>query len=286
MNRWAEFHTAYQVAKLGTVSAAAETLGIHRATVNRHIDLLEAELGARIFLRHARGYSLTDLGSEFLQVAQKTEALVDDLAGRAQSNRAQLEGDITLSVMPMFTKAVFAPVKRFREENPGCKVNILATESLSRLEYGEAHVAIRARGKPENPDYVVRPYRSIALNLYAHQSYIDRKGLPSGSNDMAGHHFVWLANDTIRPPFASWVEKYLDPSQMTVTTSNLTVKFDAIEAGVGLGFMSELDAASHADLHRVLPDNPTWRVPLWLVTHVDLHRTSKVQRMLACLEKA
>ena len=43
MEKWAELRTAYQVAKLGTVSAAATALGFHRATVNRHIDVLEEE---------------------------------------------------------------------------------------------------------------------------------------------------------------------------------------------------------------------------------------------------
>ena len=41
MDKWAELRTAYQVAKLGTVSAAATALGFHRATVNRHIDVPE-----------------------------------------------------------------------------------------------------------------------------------------------------------------------------------------------------------------------------------------------------
>ena len=50
MDKWAELRTAYQVAKLGTVSAAANALGFHRATVNRHIDALEEEMGARIFI--------------------------------------------------------------------------------------------------------------------------------------------------------------------------------------------------------------------------------------------
>ena len=40
-----EIRTAYFIAKLGTVSAAADALGVHRATVMRRIDLLEAELG-------------------------------------------------------------------------------------------------------------------------------------------------------------------------------------------------------------------------------------------------
>ena len=54
MEKWDEMRTAYMVAKLGTVSAASDVLGIHRATIIRHIDSLEAALGAKIFLRHAR----------------------------------------------------------------------------------------------------------------------------------------------------------------------------------------------------------------------------------------
>jgi DNA-binding transcriptional LysR family regulator len=57
MDKWTEIKTAYHVARLGTVSAAADVFGVHRATVIRHIDTLEAELGARVFLRNKTGYT-------------------------------------------------------------------------------------------------------------------------------------------------------------------------------------------------------------------------------------
>ena len=44
MDNWDEIRTAFQVARLGTVSGAAEALGVHHATVIRHIDALEARL--------------------------------------------------------------------------------------------------------------------------------------------------------------------------------------------------------------------------------------------------
>ena len=47
MDHWTEIRTAYGVARSGTVSKAAQELGVHRATVNRHIDALEAEIGTR-----------------------------------------------------------------------------------------------------------------------------------------------------------------------------------------------------------------------------------------------
>jgi hypothetical protein len=35
-----------------------------------------------------------------------------------------------------------------------------------------------------------------------------------------------------------------------------------------------------------MPPKEEWAAPLWLVTHVDLHRTAKVQALLAHLKEA
>ena len=69
MDNWDEVRTAYQVVRLGTVSGAAEVLGVHHATVIRHIDALEARLGVKLFQRHARGYTATEAGTDLARVA-------------------------------------------------------------------------------------------------------------------------------------------------------------------------------------------------------------------------
>ena len=60
---WDDIRVAMAVARTGTVSGAAATLGVHHATVIRRIDALEASLKARLFQRHTRGYALTDAGA-------------------------------------------------------------------------------------------------------------------------------------------------------------------------------------------------------------------------------
>ncbi|MDA1238652.1 MAG: LysR family transcriptional regulator, partial [Proteobacteria bacterium] len=171
MDKWAELRTAYQVARLGTVSAAANALGFHRATVNRHIDVLEDEIGARIFIRHARGYALTELGEDVLRVARKTEELIDDLAGRIKGGKAALNGELKLTILAGFAELLMKPISDFRAKNPNCIVNLDASENLAKLEYGEAHIALRAGPKPDHPDYVVSNFAQISFNLYAHDSY-------------------------------------------------------------------------------------------------------------------
>ncbi len=284
MDKWTETRTAYQVARLGTVSAAAEALGYHRATVNRHIDALEEELGARIFIRHARGYTLTELGEAVLRVAQKTEELMDDLSGRAKGKSHQLEGEIKISVLPPMANILMAPANVFRRQNPGCKVVIYASDDLARLEYGEAHIAVRAGPKPQNPDYIVQEYLRVGLNLYAHDSYIEKNGMPRLEEGTEGHEFIMPATLLNRMPFRQWATENVKPSQIAMASDNSSVLTDAVLSGVGLGFLTQIDVQGRSDVHPLLSADPTCFVPLWLVTHMDLHRTEKVQAMLKCLK--
>lgn len=284
MDKWAELRTAYQVAKLGTVSAAADVLGFHRATVNRHIDVLEEEIGARIFIRHARGYALTELGEDVLRVAQKTEELIDDLAGRVRGGKALIEGEIKLTTLAPFAKLIMPPVSEFRAQNPHCRVIVDTSEDLARLEFGEAHIALRAGAKPDHPDYVVRPYGRIKFSLYAHERYVERHGLPSGEDDLDGHVFVVPPMQEARLPFRSWVADHVPDERIALASTSPSVNFQAICEGIGMGFLGDHDTAGQSGFHRILPSRKAFSVGLWLVTHVDLHRTEKVQSMLGFLK--
>lgn len=283
MDKWAELRTAYQVAKLGTVSAAADALGFHRATVNRHIDVLEAELGGRLFIRHARGYALTELGEDVLRVAQKTEELIDDLAGRANGAKTEISGEIKLTLLAPFAGLLMGAITRFREQNPNCQVHIDASEDLARLEYGEAHIALRAGAKPDHPDYVVSFFGRFGFNLYAHESYIRRFGLPEDLGDMDGHQFVVSSIQGGRLPFRSWIDAHTRPDMIALSSRNIEVNISVMSAGIGMGFIADHEAEARGGFQRVLPANKDWTAALWLVTHVDLHRTEKVQAMLECI---
>ena len=98
MENWDEIRTAYQVARLGTVSGAAEVLGVHHATVIRHIDALEGRLGVKLFQRHARGYTPTEAGQDLLRVAQATDDQFSQLSGRIKGRGNAVSGELVLMV--------------------------------------------------------------------------------------------------------------------------------------------------------------------------------------------
>lgn len=286
MERWSELRTALYVARFGTVTAAAAALGYHRATVNRHIDALEAEIGTRIFLRHSNGYTLTEAGEDVLRVAQSTEDLTEEMMGRVRGQSGIVDGEIRLSLVTPFAGLIMGAVDAFATQYPNCRVSIDTSEHWVRLEYGEAHIALRAGQKPDHPDYVVQSLGGLGVGLYAHETYRSRFGLPASEDDLAHHRFVLPSDSERQLPFLPWIEKHIRPEMIAVASEDVWVSVEAISRGVGIGFLLDHEARARQNLHRVLSTNRAWSAQLWLTTHVDVHRTQKVQSMIKHIRSA
>lgn len=67
-------------------------------------------------------------------------------------------------------------------------------------------------------------------------------------------------------------------------SANPKVIEDAVLSGEGIGFLHVSLANTFPDTEQMIPPMPEWQVESWLVTHVDVHRTDKVQSMLGGLK--
>lgn len=285
MDNWDEVRTAYQVARMGTVSGAAEVLGVHHATVIRHIDAIESRLGVKLFQRHARGYTPTEAGDDLLRVAQATEDQFNQLVGRMKGRGDDVSGELVVTSLGSLAPLVVPTLTAFQKMHPDLIVRYLTGDRLFRLEYGEAHVAIRAGSAPDQPDNVVQPFRQEEVGLYASTSYINRFGKPSGIEDFGNYHFVSSDDETSRAPFTRWLRATVPADRITFRCTNNFCMREAVLAGAGIGFMARWEAARHDNLVEVIDPLPEWFGNLWLVTHVDLHRTTKVQAFLSYLKE-
>ena len=70
---------AVEVARLGSLNKAAETLIIAQPNISRSIKELEADLGITIFSRSAKGMVLTPEGAEFINYAQSILSQIDEV---------------------------------------------------------------------------------------------------------------------------------------------------------------------------------------------------------------
>ena len=284
MDNWDEVKTAYQVARSGTVSGAADVLGVHHATVIRHIDALEGRLGVKLFQRHARGYTATEAGADLLQVAQATDDQFTQLAGRIKGQGEGVSGDLVVTSVGAVGAMVVPILAAYQSIHPDVRVRFLTGERLFRLEYGEAHVAIRAGSMPSEPDNVVQPFVSQQMALVASESYLARAGKPTGEADLRNHHFVATDDPNSRAPFTRWLHEMITEDRIVFRATETNIIKEAILAGAGIGFVPQSELRHYPQLVPVLESKPEWAAPLWLVTHVDLHRTVKVQTFLTFLK--
>ena len=83
------------VSETGHVGRAAEALRIAQPAVSRQIRNLEDELGARLFVRSARGMHLSHAGGVFLEHARAILAQVEDArrAVQARESRGGVKSD-------------------------------------------------------------------------------------------------------------------------------------------------------------------------------------------------
>jgi len=278
---WDALRTAWEVARAGTVSGAAEALGVHHATVIRHIDALEARLGVKLFQRHPRGYTPTEAGEALAQVGRATDEQFAQLAARLTGIGAGISGEVVITTVPEVCRALLPTFAALRAEYADLRLNLHTERRVLRLEYGQAHVAIRAGARPTEPDNVVQHLSNVPVALFGARAYLDSHGQPADEQDLARHLFVAAEADN-PAPFYRWLASRVPVAGVVIRANDSAAREAALRAGFGLGFLFDGD---HDGLVRVLPARPDWAVDLWLVTHVDLHRTPKVQAVLGAIKK-
>ena len=285
MDNWDEIRTAYNVARIGTVSGAAEVLGVHHATVIRHIDALEDRLGVKLFQRHARGYSPTEAGDDLLRVAQATDDQFSQLVGRIKGQGDAVSGELVVTSLGGLSHLLVPVLAEFQREYPDLIVRYLTGDRLFRLEYGEAHVAVRAGAVPDQPDNVVQPFFKQQMGLFASEDYLARRGMPKDLADYANHCFVGMDDQKSRAPYANWMRENIPAERVVFRSGDVHAMRRAVQEGIGIGFMSQMHAAELRELVQVHAPLDEWSSALWLVTHMDLHRTTKVQTFLTFLKE-
>lgn len=121
------------VARLGTVTKAAEELGISPSAVSQQIRLLEAQFGVKLFRREKRRLVLTLDGDRLYQTA--TQAFRAIRNARSAISRQRDSRNLTLRVSPSFGVRWLGPrIAAFAEDNRDWNIRIDATPDFSAFD--------------------------------------------------------------------------------------------------------------------------------------------------------
>ncbi|GAP77013.1 transcriptional regulator, LysR family [Pseudoalteromonas sp. SW0106-04] len=285
-NDWQDIKVAFEVARRGTLTSAAEALGVHHSTVLRRINHLEQSLNARLFHRHARGYSMTETGAKLFASAEQINEQLELLHNDIMAADTTLSGSLLLTTVSGFID-VLAPVcEQFQTLHPQVQLEVLLDQKRLRLDHGQAHIAVRAGPRPDEGDYIAQHLSTIEAGLYAHERYLARTGEPQSMAQLQQHHFIsGVAGFNSRVPYFAWVDEHIPGEQITLRVSETSDANRAIASGLGIGGMQREVAVLYPQLKPVLGSELSWHSDIWLVTHHQVHRSAKVQAFAQLLKQ-
>lgn len=119
------YRVFYYVARCSSVTKAAAALSLSQPAVSQSIRQLEKALGSSLFVRSARGISLTAEGKILYEYVEKGYSAF--LAGEKRLLQMQnLEcGEITIGASDMTLRFFLLPyLERFHEKYPGVRFQI------------------------------------------------------------------------------------------------------------------------------------------------------------------
>ena len=284
MPDWTQIQSFAAVARHGSLSAAARDMGSSQPTLSRHIALLEADLGTRLFDRSRGGMALTAEGAELLEHAESMANATARFGAARPSSGLTGTVRITASrVVAHFTLP--AIVAKLREAHPDIELEIVASDSSENLLRREADIALRMY-RPTQGDVITRHVADLALGAYASHSYIARKGRPEALEDVPAHDLIGYDRSTlIIDGFAERGLK-LDRSAFGVRCDDQVACWQLVLAGCGIGFTQCAVGDAEPRVERLFGAEVVGTLPVWLTAHPDLRRVPRVRAIYDGLAQA
>lgn len=191
MDRQTEIELFVQVAELGSLTRAAQALGLSNAAASRHLAALEERLAGRLVQRNTRRLHLTDVGDAFYRRCKPLLAELREAEAAVNAAALQPTGVLRVTASLSFSMIVIAPLlPAFTERYPGLRVEIVARNHYTDWLDGGIDVAIRNQEFEADSGITVRRLAQTKRVLAASPQYLQRHGTPRVPEDLARHRLL------------------------------------------------------------------------------------------------
>lgn len=274
---WTQARAFLAAAETGSFSAAARKLGVTQPTLGRQVAALEGSLGVLLFERTARGLVLTQTGMDLLDDVRAMAKAADHLALTASGQSQEIAGHVTVSATDLMA-LLHLPMafEELRQTAPGIDIEIVTANHVSDLRRREADIAIR-HVRPDQPDLIARLVRETQGRFYASTDFLDSHGRPKTVADLATMDFVGFDDVNRMAAYMNGIGIPVTRDNFRISSANGIVAWDLVKRGFGVGAMVEETAAITEGVECVLPDLAPIPVPIWLVTHKELHSSRRIR---------
>jgi DNA-binding transcriptional LysR family regulator len=274
---WNHVRAFLATADEGSFSGAARVLGIAQPTIGRQVAALEQELGVTLFERVGRGVTLTSTGLELVEHVRAMSEAAFRVSRVAAGQALSLDGPISISASEIVACYLLPPlVLELRQHHPGLEIEIVASNAPQDLRRREADLAIR-NFRPTEPDLVARRLRDSHASLYATPQYLETLGAPLTLELLSRATFIGFDHSARFREGLAALGLSLGPHSFPIVSQSQHVQWALVCRGAGVGIMMVEIGDAEPSVRRALEELPLIPVPMWLVTHREVHTSRRVR---------
>ncbi len=194
MDRFAQARVFVELVKAGSLTKAAERLGVANSAISRRLKELEERLGTQLLTRTTRTMQLTDVG---LQYYRRCVQILDDLEeaeSEAAASFGELTGRLSIAAPLSFGVTHLSPaINEFMHRHPGLQLDLDLSDRRVDLIQEGIDVAIRV-GDLQDSSLRARHLAPMRHVVCASADYLCQHGRPETPDDLVDHACLCYSN--------------------------------------------------------------------------------------------
>lgn len=185
-----ELDTFVSIVDEGTISQAAEHLGVTVSAVSRALSRLEKKLNTSLFRRTTRRLELTQEGEKYLERVRSILSDLEDAGDMMVKNKEVPSGKLRIDAATPFMLHVIAPlIDKYSNAYPQIDIELVSNESLVDLLEARTDVAVRI-GELKDSSLSATPLGLSQIRILASPVYLKKHGIPKSVEDLAHHQLL------------------------------------------------------------------------------------------------
>ncbi len=281
---WDLLQSLHAVLQAGSFSAAARLRRLTQPTLGRHIDQLERQLGAPLFLRSPRGLQPTDLALAFqphlADMTAAAEAAARDAVGAASGEAGVIR--VTVSEV-VGVEVIPEMLASFRAAHRALDVELTLNNKNDDLSRRDADIAVRM-SRPTQNSLVAKKVGKIRLCFHATPDYLARHGTPTDMDGLASHTMVGFDRNYPHMIDSLSLDRPISRDMFGFRSDNEVAQLAAIRSGLGIG-VCQLQIGRRYGLTPLMTDMFAFELDVWICMHETLRGSARMRLMFDHLAK-